>query len=502
MSEFHPKIETIDDWNAALGQCGCCEMPICLEPVLECQSQWLTLCAHIGPPDVYPDDGAPSKESDSDSLSEYCNTFWKTHKVGCKVLGSTTILGIEDTVQREISADYENWTFREYRNVWSPAAGPGTVNASTCQELWTCHIGGTYSDKTYGIWTMDGSTLVGPFISLDSQGELFNMAGQPDPTWSPGSDETSADAPILRGPCAPMWKWVVKYYEADYDSETGDLLGSILTSTEEYWSNASGCEFGLADDSSDSEPDWFTSYNEYGIKLDCASMVEEMAGLAETLWPTDNPSDSESLEGTDLDLMTASSCGAMFECRPCEIGRARRFRYRWTVPLCHPGSYYRIDWDEVFFPQAYLDWLDLAEMYDPNSGSGSDLPTGIGPFDPNANPPPVLPVMTPKTWTWMGEALGECVDFDSNLSDSSDPIANDLLRREAITTRISPWSNTVYVPAPGIVEVRNIRVRCYDNPFGSVPQPVADASVIYDSGDVDQDGVADSMEPLSDSTSV
>jgi hypothetical protein len=442
--------------------------------------------------------------------------------VGCKVQGSKTIRGVNDSVYELITANYRNWTLRKFRNIWSPATGPGVIAATTCQEDWECNIGGTFEVTRNGIYQLDPSTsdpnpsddnypIIGPFISYHSIGTITNMAGMVDPRWEPGSSETSDDAPILPGPCFPMWHWQTQSYEGTYDSD-GILTGSHIVASEDYYSSASGCGFGVADDSTDSEPSWFTIYNEYGGKLNCSSMTDGLAALAETLWPTDDPSDTESLEGTDLDATLQSSCGAMFECRPCEVGRAQRFRYRWTVPLCHPGSYYRIDWDEVFFPQAYLDWLEAAEAYDPNPESTSEselLPTGIEPFDPNVNPPPVLPTITPKSWTWTGEALGDCEDWDSNYSDSSDPVANDLIRREAMTSRTSSWSNTVYVPAPGITEVRNVRVRCYDNPFGTVAQPVADANAIYDPDDVDQDGIADSMEPLplpdstpSDSTSV
>lgn len=31
-------IETLDDWNDRLASCGCCQMPVCPIPVLECQS--------------------------------------------------------------------------------------------------------------------------------------------------------------------------------------------------------------------------------------------------------------------------------------------------------------------------------------------------------------------------------------------------------------------------------------------------------------------------------
>jgi hypothetical protein len=44
MSIYRPTIETLDDWNAAISACGCCEMPSCPVPTLECESAALKLC--------------------------------------------------------------------------------------------------------------------------------------------------------------------------------------------------------------------------------------------------------------------------------------------------------------------------------------------------------------------------------------------------------------------------------------------------------------------------
>lgn len=36
-----PVIETLEDWNARLAQCGCCPMPSCLTPTKECETNWV-----------------------------------------------------------------------------------------------------------------------------------------------------------------------------------------------------------------------------------------------------------------------------------------------------------------------------------------------------------------------------------------------------------------------------------------------------------------------------
>jgi len=298
-----------------------------------------------------------------------------------------------------------------------------------------------------------------------------------------------------------MWCEVDKTYAPEYDSKSPfGLTGTHLTSTVTTYFHAVGCDYtvpthyGPDGSDSDSESDIVTTqtiYNDYTSEIACEEMAAELPDAPDT-WPTD-AADSDSAE-----IYTWSDCGAAFDCGNCSTPpSALRFRYRWKIPPCHPGSWYKIEWDEVFFPKAYLDWLAAAQAYDPNDSIGSDsLATGIEPFDPNANPPPELPVLTPKEWTWEGDALGPCLDVDSTPSDSSDAIGNELAERDAMTDRWSPWSLTVVPPGPGTVELRNARIQCYRNPFGTVTQPIVIGD--FTLGDLDQDGIDDSSEPISD----
>ncbi len=112
----------------------------------------------------------------------------------------------------------------------------------------------------------------------------------------------------------------------------------------------------------------------------------------------------------------------------CVQGASERWlRYKWCIPATHHGSFYRIEWDEVFFP---LGW------------------------DDEEDPEPPVPVVTPKSWEWEGPAGGanEVEEVEENDTDA----------------RCSPWSLTVKVPADGegIVEIRNVRVLCYRSAYG------------------------------------
>ncbi len=221
-------------------------------------------------------------------------------------------------------------------------------------------------------------------------------------------------------------------------------------------------DFYTCDEEITTDPPEEEAVNEYLEPVTCEDMTAALAALVADY----------------TGEFVGDGCAAIYQCYPLSANVAvAAVRYRWRVPPCHPGSWYRIDWDEVFFPQAYLDWLADAQAD----------PDGIEVFDPNANPPPVLPTITPKSWTWTGAALGPC-DYD-------DP-ENDYDYRFALASRISPWSLDVIPPAPGIVELRNARVQCYRNPFGTVSQPVSVGLESYDPGDVDQDSIPDDDEPI------
>jgi len=492
-----PPITTLDEWNALLTQCGCCPMEPCLEPQLSCQSQNLRMCAFLG--DVV----EISDDSDSGSSPTYRTRFYRTFKNGASAQGSKTWRDSYGFAYQTMSADWDNFTVERYKNLLQPALNANPIGGAPCELETTCTATGSYSFQSNTrqlLASSDSDLNWGPSIVTQTvTATLSNFAGQLDPRWDP---ESSDPQPTLPEPCYPMWHYTTTDYEIDVDSD-GIWTGSHVSNVDDYYvydpDAGPGYSAYVPDGSdSDSAPDlesWFTSYNDYSEEVTCASLLEALAEV-DPVWPTDNESDSDSAED-----ITGTACEALYFCGlNGDVGASSSsvFRYRWTIPLCHAGSYYRIDWDEVFFPKAYLDWLEAAEAYDPNTESTSEsdrVPAGIEPFDPNANPPPTLPTLTPKSWEWTGEALGPCVDIDSNYSDSYDPIASDYYLRYNDTTRRSPWSLTVRPIAEGQIELRNVRVQCYRNPYGAVSQPVSMG--VYLTTDVDQDGILDSREPVS-----
>jgi hypothetical protein len=206
------------------------------------------------------------------------------------------------------------------------------------------------------------------------------------------------------------------------------------------------------------------TYADYSDPIDVVGSLTSIAELPEESWESE---------------YTSSYCDAIVnlgdEC--LDAPEVTRFRYRWKVPPCHAGSYYKIMWDEVFFPKEYLDWYDDAQT----------SANGIEAFDPNANPPPVLPTITPKEWEWTDAALGECDELDPE---------NNFEFREQIESRISPWSESVFALSEGTIELSNARVICYRSEYGTKPQVLDMYPNSYSTDDVDQDGILDEKEPL------
>lgn len=107
-------------------------------------------------------------------------------------------------------------------------------------------------------------------------------------------------------------------------------------------------------------------------------------------------------------------------------GSSRAIQYRWRVPCL--GVEVRIEWDEVFFPKPYTDWIASIPMAD------HDKPQ-------NWPPPPVeVPVVTPRSYVHPQQTCDE-----------------------ETTETFSPWGITVFVPAiqPGVIVLKNVRWRAF-----------------------------------------
>lgn len=291
-----------------------------------------------------------------------------------------------------------------------------------CEETSICTIADTYTYRSY-CFQVDPES--GNVIAIFPQYFI-------DETYELGED-----------PCTYVVSIRVREYECETD-EDGNLIGSTLIS--DVTTESSGMISVSAD-------------FEYLDPVDCEDL---RALLVAPTWDDEEP--------------FGGWAESEFNCEDCAISEsfylAQWSRFKWQVPPCYPGSYYKIEWDEIFYPAAFDEWLEDAQ----------NSPGGIFIFNPNDNPPPVLPTLTHREWEWTGTALGDC---------TGDPAEFD--ERNADQSRFSEF---FYIDPPmtnGRIAIGNVTALCYRSPFGNLPDAI-DAYDIFDFGDVDKDGIKDTLE--------
>lgn len=412
---YHPEILTLDDWNARM--CGCCQMPTCESPILECQSQPMYLCAHV----------------DYGTTNTQQVRYFKSRKTGCQVIGSAA----DSTNSRTFTSDQRNYRVETYGNTW-------TAGSECPAPIVDCNASGGWVEESYYLPPSGGR-----FIASRVEGTLSNYNGLPDPRYT-----GNPPAPILSNSsgCVPMRMIVTYMYDPVYaQTSPFNMIGSTLRS------GFPTTAYQLSGDCY--RPTWvtsqqiqYTTFNDYTEEIHQVAATTELDQLEMSTW-----------ENTPVNTL----------CVPTTFWGLRtqlisRVRYRWRIPPCHPGSYYKITWDEVIFPIDYTAWLGTVT-------------------NPIADPPPSMPTIVSKVWEWSGPAMGECdfenpTDYDTRLEDD---------------TRASAWSQLV-APALGVlpslgssIEIRNLRIACYRSGYGQKMQPQGN---YYSDEDLDQDGIIDTEE--------
>lgn len=396
---YYPPITSIQEYNQWATGCACtCALPGCAEPVIESKSKAIPAC------------------------------FWTNIVDGCvKKYKVRTITQSLDTFQSGTSNGFTIWSIL---NDWSQTQTSTYTQGEQCSIDVQCVASGIREERRFFARLNAQQVVVAVFPELEILETLDLWDGMPDPTWSPSSGQTEADRPILPN-CSPIWTTVRKTYTATRDTTPPFAInGSVLASTTTTYSKQNFSTIGPF---------------EYSNEVNCDDLRAEI----------EEPSFDDVPESSDLPL-------AIFNCSSCgfDSGLGQYSRYRWTVPPEHEGSYYRIDWDEVFLPKAFLDW--------------QSNPVGA---------PPVLPTLTPKSWTWTGTALGPCCGEET---DTYEDRLNDPSRK-------SPWGNMAPPETAGRKEIANVRVLCYRSPFGALPW-LSENFATVDLEDLNANGIPDADE--------
>jgi hypothetical protein len=376
------EIETLEDWNAVLGGCsGCCELPECPVPELVVENHVVSLCAVTPAAAKFPPSGL-GEDAEEDTIL-YEGYSWS-------ISGTIT----DDAFATGTGSETGTFTPAPKageecggRNLTGSFSYSRTTFYDEEQEQIQSAETGSYSVNTTdvpAVW--EGTVNV---TEYDLFGDVTS-SGSID-------DDFEQDGPSSFG-TATNKEWVIGETTAvlTYDDTAVMLVG---------YDGAVTVTFAAAYTATTASEELFA------------------AVVSDPTWEAGGPA-LASLEVTlATDEVRITGAGAV------------RGRYRWRIPVGHEGTFFRIDWDEVFYP---LGWDAVIE--DPEN-PGEEIPDPAAP----------VPVLTPKSVEWTGPG---------DLEDATD------------ATWLTEWSAVVRVPEgeEGTVEVRNVRYSCYRSRAGSKPQ--------------------------------
>lgn len=329
-------IETLEDWNAILGQC-CCEMPSCPVPVMECEykngEKELTAYYPIAQP------AGISGEDEIPRLYKSYDTQTDTYLNGRAVRFSSAM--VEET------PPYEGWeykwigvftatseadqsaTYSGTHNYYDP---PGTCVSEADSTYAPTFEGNPYVESTECSLTETEKNYRW-ILTYQSGGVEPNLVGCPGPFSGTGDEE--------------WWDGYTTHKTVDSVEEPftkADLRGEAIGELAAEWAAGGGCSASLD----------FS----HGIPLSIPR------------WPlsSDHFPDGEWPACEDSPVIFGVGVG-------CYVAEAR---FKWVIPETWTGSYFKVTWDVAFFPT----------VGDPVAVSTDNTWEWAGPGDPE----------DPETW--------------------------------------------------------------------------------------------------------
>lgn len=511
-------IDTLQDWNARLvpaqaqdsdlsdsvwpgaGDCGCCEMPGCCPPLLECQSGFVRAEAH----------GFTDPYSDSDSSVP---VLYRKKVIGQREIGGERLNDYPHNepspgaqwVRVTVTTDREYEEAEEY-DPWLQISISGAYFSGSCvsQDFVylprVCTYSGTRTTENYAIhW--NGSSWdrykASEYVQTNSSGE-----GDTTEAFAAWRDEFPTDEDYetaLSDYESEHATWTTEndaYNQAwdDYDAAWAewDAGGQVGPEPEEPTLDPPGDEptppserpeqetygpctlktvtvfrrwdpvfsGGAVTGTTLAEEETTTSYSttSNGMSIADGSSVESYGPeLQNPITEAEFLSEVDAWVATNLPDVLASwsddSGSDSIDCRPGSLCYASRgapfpyvyaedfFRYRWKLNKCC-GSYSALSWLEVFFAE------DEACVDSTADSQCSDI------------------IVTNKAWEWTGTGPDSACDA----SDTSGSEAFDEFDDE---TRWSPWSAVVQVPdgRHGTTVLRELHMLCWrSSRYGQKPE--------------------------------
>lgn len=429
-------IETLEDWNTRLGYCGCCVMPSCPTPTIDCQVKEGAQSAYLWLPFKRPDG-----ESTDDIPALYRN---RSELWSCAWTTGAAWL-------------YQGWEYNPTAlNEWNENLQSQYFRGSkTTPGLWelTEEGNGTESDTgahllpiPYGPNVENGNDGYRPFTELFWPSNII-------PYYTAASDYANVVSPE---------KFEITAISYQRDAE---VINYVKGGGPPELQGAGG-EDGLyihnwdvEETESERYENWFTITKEdirNDALIDSGVWPEPPAlpsGTGNTttacssrysvIWPTISVHEPWPDPRVTWPLFGSPWRDAYVE------GHIWDVRYRWKIPHTFDGSYFKITWDVLTEPDGWNDTIN----------------------DPDATPPDPLPEGTTIDEWWADHQVPKPGrPSRSYVQDLTAEWIGPGTGGENDPSWFTDWNDLNPPPMPGTRRVVNIRYECYRGPYGAKPQ--------------------------------
>ena len=421
-------IDSLEDWNERLSQCGCCPMPECPAPSIECQSVTRSLCAMTASPSEY-HIGNPSPNFDPANGG----VPLKEASVAYRMMKVTD----SSSSQNDSGSASSRFEVMLSKNPETAEDNKVGVPAYFCSKT-----------RVDGTWTSD-------YKVKNAEGKVIE-SGADSGSWS-----NAIATPFGATPGTGTYTYQI------FD-ENGNVTDSGSGESHQTYGPA---WYGIWGGSVWNEPESLTT------TVESTGLKHEVSGYERTLVvefqdahtkesafaaiTTPDPADTEWSGGTSSSVIASFVIGRADEANADMrvTGAAHRIgRYRWRIPFSHKGGKFKLWWDEGFFTKEWEAWKvkdDAHKAWETAHAAweqSQESPKPPEPQEPEApGEEPAKPTLTAKSVEWTGPG---------NATDSNH------------ASWFTAYSNTVKVPSAteGHTEICNVRFTCYQSAFGTKPQ--------------------------------
>ena len=311
-------VQTLPDLNAILTGCGCCPMPLCPVPVLDCQS----LAAQAW------SSGANRRTEDGEFV------YFRDKTITRSISVSGSVTEEDDRIGEWIAFTQESSATTSEICTYDPL-----FDASCCLRSETVAEEMTFASIASG--TVNSYNLVG---SIPSEGYTPSCLRH---RYLSRSIETNREIDTVTGTVTDHVTQTL--YEPDGSCGSGEIEESSYDVVSVYatqsWPGFSQYSSQHSEVSTSTPPDTI-AYTDVGY----AAMV---AAMAAKLAPWLSFTDPENATCLGTDCRSSKALTSEEDAKTANIDLdLQTARYRWRIPATWPGSYFKITWQALTVPDA------------------------------------------------------------------------------------------------------------------------------------------------------